>query len=79
MAGNRGSGWCGNQVGQLLITLAMFGTIPHAFTRTSTSVGRGSGTSIRSIDIGSPIACRRAARINVIVVLLFWTVGGYCR
>src|SRR6266511_3391776 len=66
MAGNFASGWCGNQVGQLLIMLAMFGTIPQAFTRTRTSVGRGLGTSILSIDIGSPIACSRAARINAI-------------
>ena len=43
MAGNFGSGWCGNQLGQLLMTLAMFGTMPQAFTRTSTSFGRGFG------------------------------------
>jgi hypothetical protein len=66
-------------VGQLLITLAMFGTIPHAFTRTSTSVGLGFGTSMASIDIGLPIACSRAARINVIVVLLLSGLGSYCR
>src|SRR6266545_4767356 len=63
MAGNFASGWCGNQVGQLLITLAMLGTIPQAFTRTRTSVGRGVGTSIVSMLIGSPMACSRAARI----------------
>lgn len=70
MAGNFGNGWCGNHVGQLLITLAMFGTIPHAFTRTSTSVGRGVGTSIVSTDIGSPSACSRAASIFAIDILL---------
>src|SRR6266498_365048 len=63
MAGSAARGWCGNQVGQLLITLAMLGTIPQALTRTRTSVGRGDGTSMVSMVIGSPIACSRAARI----------------
>jgi hypothetical protein len=44
----------------------MLGTIPQAFTRTRTSVGRGVGLSIVSMDIGSPIACSRAARIIAI-------------
>ena len=70
IAGNLASGWCGNQVGQLLITLAMFGTMPTALTRTSTSVGRGVGTSMVSIDMGWPISCSRAARIIAIDGLL---------
>ena len=54
IAGNLGSGWCGNHVGQLLMTLAMFGTIPQALTRTSTSFGRGFGTGRVSSVMGSP-------------------------
>ena len=67
IAGNLGSGWCGNQVGQLLMTLAMFGTIPQALTRTSTSVGRGLGTGIVSSVIGVPSLCSRAAIIVLLI------------
>ena len=35
-------------------TRARLGTMPQAFTSTSTSVERGSGTGIRSSCIGSP-------------------------
>ena len=45
IAGNGGRDRCGNQSTNLLSTLPRFGTIPQAFTSTSTSVGRGVGTS----------------------------------
>src|SRR6185503_18794973 len=67
IAGNFGKGWWGNHVGQLLMTLAMLGTIPQALTRTRTSLGRGFGTGMVSSVIGVPSACSRAA---VIVLLM---------
>jgi len=39
---------------KLLTTRARLGTTPQALTSTSTSVGRGSGTSMRSSVIGEP-------------------------
>jgi len=39
---------------KLLMTRARLGTTPQALTSTSTSVDRGSGTSIRSSVIGAP-------------------------
>src|SRR6188474_3187403 len=63
IAGSLGSGRCGNHLVQLASTLPRFGTMPQAFTCTSTSVDPGFGTGIVSIDIGPPTACMRAARI----------------
>ena len=50
---------------KLLITRCRFGTMPQAFTSTSTSVERGSGMGIRSSRIGSPYLWTRAAIIVV--------------
>src|SRR5271166_3511863 len=46
---------------KLVMTRCKFGTIPQALTSTSTSVGRGSGISMRSSCIGEPYSCTRAA------------------
>src|SRR5712692_1893138 len=63
MAGSFGSGKCGNHLVQLASTLPRLGTMPQAFTCTSTSAEPGFGTAIVSIDIGPPTACMRAARM----------------
>jgi hypothetical protein len=48
--------------------------MPQALTCTSTSVDPGFGTGIVSIDIGSPTACMRAARI-VVGMIPPWVPG----
>ena len=45
------------------MTFFMFGMIPHAFTLTRTSLGRGFGTAISSMEKVVPTWCRRAAFI----------------
>src|SRR5262249_57681651 len=57
----------------------MLGMMPHAFTRTSTSRGRGSGISTVSIRNGCPGSCRRAERMEAAIDVLLSFGRNYLR